>query len=59
MIAARVATIGLHRFATIRRAGRAFPLFVAVVYSPGRRLGVYRLVPSPLLQVERIDGDFT
>ena len=57
MVAAWVATIGLRRFATRRRAGRAFPLFVAAVYSPRRRLGVYRGNAS-LLEVERVDDDF-
>jgi uncharacterized membrane protein YccC len=38
IVAVWVATIGLLRFATSRRTGRAFSLFVAAVYSPGRRL---------------------
>ena len=42
MVAARVVTIGLHQFPTCRRAGRAFQLFAAAVYGPGRRLGAYR-----------------
>ena len=57
MVAAWVVTIGLRRFATRRRAGRAFPLFVGAVYSPKRRRGVYR-GSAPMLEVERIDDDF-
>jgi hypothetical protein len=57
MVGAWVVTIALRRFATRRRAGRAFPLFVGAVYSPERRLGVYR-GSAPLLEVERIDDDF-
>ena len=55
MVGAWVVTIALRRFATRRRAGRAFPLFVAAVYSPGRRLGVCR-GSAPLLEVERIEA---
>ena len=57
MVAAWVVTIGLRRFATHRRAGPAFQLFVAAVYRPGRRLGVY-CGSAPLLEAERVDDDF-
>ena len=57
MVAAWVVTIGLRRFAAHRWTGRAFQLFVAAVYRPGRRLGVYR-GSAPLLEAERVDDDF-